>query len=545
MVHIEDFPPMENEVGRAVHGDPRCLMVRRLSGTLRPTRTSKGSFFDVLLKEFFGCQRFLVMSFSLIRRFRVFPCSSSQNRVCLIMKLQICVFVACLGLSGVRVCANGGGYVKGSGYTGSFQPSGLESVEMVSEHLKITLYPEHVAVDVEYVLRNTGKPLTVTAGFPCTSWNPKKYRGSFFGNTGLSLDEMKMTLDGSPLAWKKKREKKPEPVVGQRRDWFGDVQSTRPTSVKPPATPEGDRSETWVHSWYVCSVPFAKGQSRTLRASYEAEYYQSGSFVSSNERNGASGFSYVFSSAAAWKGTIKEGLVEIINKGAHPDEMLIEPKDRFRRVGDRYVWNFKDFEPTPNDDLRVTAHQPYQVYRAYNRQPEDDESWGRVGDYHIRHNSYLFVSRYMSVEASSTLPNQGEFDYSPVNVCDWGRDSAWAEGAEGDGIGESLTLTPKKPLKAQFVEIFPGYGKDRETFHRNNRVKELIVQVNDGKEAKVYLDDTYGVQVFRLPGGVQTVEKLRLTIGDVYRGSKFRDTCISSVRLHCPLKKKPHIQGAR
>ena len=51
--------------------------------------------------------------------------------------------------------------------------------------------------------------------------------------------------------------------------------------------------------------------------------------------------------------------------------------------------------------------------------------------------------------ASSTLAAQGKHNYDVVNIKgDPTREvqSPWAEGVEGDGIGESITLNVKRPL---------------------------------------------------------------------------------------------------
>ena len=48
--------------------------------------------------------------------------------------------------------------------------------------------------------------------------------------------------------------------------------------------------------------------------------------------------------------------------------------------------------------------------------------------------------------ASSTLPPSGNHKYDVGNLKSNEGDLAWSEGVEGDGVGESITLTVTRPL---------------------------------------------------------------------------------------------------
>jgi hypothetical protein len=41
------------------------------------------------------------------------------------------------------------------------------------------------------------------------------------------------------------------------------------------------------------------------------------------------------------------------------------------------------------------------------------------------------------------------------------------------------------------------------------------------------------------------ITKIKMVIKGVHRGTQFRDTCISLVKLRAPLGKKPEVHGAR
>ena len=81
-------------------------------------------------------------------------------------------------------------------------------------------------------------------------------------------------------------------------------------------------------------------------------------------------------------------------------------------------------------------------------------------------------------------PPQGKHNYDVVNIKgDPTREilSPWAEGVEGDGIGESITLNVKRPLPLYGILIQPGYYDydDKEPWLKNNRVAALEITLND------------------------------------------------------------------
>ena len=134
------------------------------------------------------------------------------------------------------------------------------------------------------------------------------------------------------------------------------------------------------------------------------------------------------------------------------------------------------------------------------------------------------------------------------NVSDWDRGTAWVEGRDGHGLGESLTLTLERPAKIQRLGIRNGYTKSPALYLANSRVMQLLVSVNGGKAEAVELPDEYLEEEhfwFDLPKTSGAVKTIRLEIGAVYPGTKYADTAISGIRLMQALDKTPKIQPAR
>jgi hypothetical protein len=82
---------------------------------------------------------------------------------------------------------------------------------------------------------------------------------------------------------------------------------------------------------------------------------------------------------------------------------------------------------------------------------------------------------------------------------------------------------------------------------KNNRVAALEITLNDEHTFTESIPDEHFKRPYliRVRDYTKPVNKIKLVIKGVHRGTQFRDTCISLVELRAPLTKKPEIQGAR
>lgn len=166
------------------------------------------------------------------------------------------------------------------------------------------------------------------------------------------------------------------------------------------------------------------------------------------------------------------------------------------------------------------------------------------------------------IDASSCL-SSGNGDYMPKNLGHLaGRSLAWAEGADGSGIGESIYITtrcgyqydhelyPKGTVRFLSGDIEPdiydgymrytqicvvnGYSKTQKTWAENGRVKRLLMYVEGRPYARLELEDTLYPQYFTLP--VDTIKAadgvdihFTFEIEDVYAGTTYEDTCMTGL----------------
>lgn len=144
-----------------------------------------------------------------------------------------------------------------------------------------------------------------------------------------------------------------------------------------------------------------------------------------------------------------------------------------------------------------------------------------------------------NVTASSTLAGQGPNTYIANHAHDLGYDTAWVEGVEGPGIGQTLTYTfTNKCPRITHMHIHTGYTKDEITWIKNNRVRTLELSINGESIAKLQLADTRAQQSFNFeafglgPLGRRADGKdltLTFKILDVYPGTTYDDTAITEI----------------
>ncbi|MDD6487077.1 MAG: hypothetical protein PUF61_09045 [Spirochaetales bacterium] len=109
----------------------------------------------------------------------------------------------------------------------------------------------------------------------------------------------------------------------------------------------------------------------------------------------------------------------------------------------------------------------------------------------------------------------------------------WVEGKKGDGIGESFefdTTYPKGGLPLD-VRILNGYVDPLKPhlFKENNRIKKALLETDTGIKKEVEFRDEVEFTQIILPSDVKHI---KLTILEVYKGTKYQDTCITAVEVN-------------
>lgn len=203
------------------------------------------------------------------------------------------------------------------------------------------------------------------------------------------------------------------------------------------------------------------------------------------------------------------------------------------------------------EDTRDSSSYSYKEWKKYKdkntfdlanpRKGGSEEGWGQV---------VFYDAGIKNIKASSYLSENtknGFIEYLPQNLLErvyymTGPDydkvtydsltPPWVEGKEDYGIGEYLDIEFKWPSdELQILNGFVDFTR-MDLYEKNSRVKTVLIESQNPKFSKEYeLEDLVKYTLINLP---QKTDKIRITIKDVYPGTKYKDTCLSSILVTNP-----------
>ena len=139
-----------------------------------------------------------------------------------------------------------------------------------------------------------------------------------------------------------------------------------------------------------------------------------------------------------------------------------------------------------------------------------------------------------SVYASSSLDSIDGKGFSALGANDLLYNTAWIEGAKGDGVGEYLEyFFANKSARITEIKIANGYMNSEIAWNENNRVKKLKLTVNGRAYGVLNLQDARTSQTFKIGllghnmDGTKLV--LKFEIMEVYSGTKYDNTAITEI----------------
>lgn len=132
-----------------------------------------------------------------------------------------------------------------------------------------------------------------------------------------------------------------------------------------------------------------------------------------------------------------------------------------------------------------------------------------------------------TLKASSELM-EGNIVYSGSNLKTLELDKCWVENKQDYGIGEYI----KFGINGRGFFFFNGYlsGKKNYLYNQNSRVKQLEVTLVQNNVSKFFdIADTPNPQLLLFDTDYSG--EVIIKIIDVYKGTKYSDTCINSILL--------------
>lgn len=138
-----------------------------------------------------------------------------------------------------------------------------------------------------------------------------------------------------------------------------------------------------------------------------------------------------------------------------------------------------------------------------------------------------------STDASSTLTEQtarGPVTYHPGNMRpDAALGDFWSEGAAGPGVGSSLQTSFPDPAALHLLVYFGGVYRSPELYNWNARPAAMTLEAaGTGRSRSLRLPDTRDPLIIPI-AGIGAPSALRVSISEVYGGSRWEDMCISAM----------------
>ena len=136
-----------------------------------------------------------------------------------------------------------------------------------------------------------------------------------------------------------------------------------------------------------------------------------------------------------------------------------------------------------------------------------------------------------SVTATSYLEEKEyNIKHLPEFVVDGDLNTAWVEGKDDQGVGETIVLNFNEDCVINGFLIYAGYQKSSSLYEKNSRPSLIEVFFSDGSTEEFVVYDINGEQKITL-SSPRISNSVSFTILDVYSGDTYTDTAISEISL--------------
>ena len=433
------------------------------------------------------------------------------------MMRYVFIALAAFAIMPVPLFANGGTFnTSAVQRTGDLIPVQKEAISLQREELKIRIEEDDAFVEVSYELLNHGPADTVMFGFPVDLATEE---------TLHAINGYEYVLSQSFQGFRVRDNQKAVPVERVLNKPIEN--SDRPAGLDPKIE--------LVRRWSLLSLHFEAGERKHLTVNYRVRCFgvDHGFEGDWDWHFGQRSFFYTFRPAATWgDGHVGELAINLdatwLSERGIPITGLPIGGKSDDHGGVRWTFRNCSLERLPDFAFR---YDPAAVYRQE-----------RIAQHLIP------AQALTGLTVSSALHPEGATHYSQQSMLDRDLNTSWVEGARGFGVGESIVYVPKKVNLAS-IGVLNGYWKKESLYYANGRIKKLRVELDVGGEVddpndrhqvtEVDLPDRpYRELNLRYPlnsadwvviffGGNGIVERVRLTILEVYPGKQFQDTAIT------------------
>ncbi|HEY3298665.1 MAG TPA: hypothetical protein VGK34_08430 [Armatimonadota bacterium] len=364
------------------------------------------------------------------------------------------LFLTVLILGSVPTYADDGSYSEsGGGAASPMTPN--SSIRMVRERIDIRLGQKGAVVKCVFVFKNEGAACSVQMGFP------ESQRAIGEGSLSGGLDHFVSFVDGK---------------------------TAKVTHRFPPEGHSFDNNQRRDYtSWYVKTVKFTAGQTRTVEddyfSRYGTSYYLGGTDVPQEL------FRYVLVTGVTWKGPIGVAVINVDASHMDSTRDIDLPKGCVKVGAHKWTWTAKNIEP--KEDFKITLRPRYPLF---NGQRIDGGRWARLQD---RYGVIMVGCDFIKAVGGSSVIDDGK------HTCTMkynGHALVMKEGSRTAKFDNSAVILPisiemhpryfsgcEVPL-ATVVKLFGGsLSLDRTT-------GRLSVKLKDRRTEEQRRDDTWGLK---------------------------------------------------
>lgn len=137
------------------------------------------------------------------------------------------------------------------------------------------------------------------------------------------------------------------------------------------------------------------------------------------------------------------------------------------------------------------------------------------------------------IESSNFIQDDSKIDYRPDKAYDGDIKTAWCVGNSGIGDWIKFYFRPGPPEISEVLMgkrnlyrlgIINGLSASKKLYYENNRIKKMSAEFDNGQKRIINFKDgilDYQDYIFNIRS-----KWVKLTILEVYKGSKYNDTCI-------------------
>ena len=410
--------------------------------------------------------------------------------------------------------------------TGNLEMMKKKNISLNEERVSVLIDEDYANVNVEYKFENHGQADTVAYGFPIDLY--------YKSEQVLNLHEKSFTNfkleDSTGFLKTFKYTPRNEDEVSKLLDGAAD-------------------HEKRFREWFISEIPFKEKETKTIQVSYRVKSRLDDWVYTKSFRPEFSDrtFTYLLKPSKNWgDGIVKRcritmDLRPLLKSGGIIKE--IYPKGYVNEKG-VLIWEYSNLDLARAEEIKVVYDNSAAALTKY-------VSRERIPSRHVA-----------SVKASSVLKTDevNIYNYEPKNLFDHDLNTAWCEGVKGHGEGQWVEFGFAGNVNVGAIGIINGYTKREALYYANNRIKTIKLDVeyqrreddpekaSDESKKDVEKENTAidlkQLQFNELNKNVQApfiswladyddsyrrVNKIRLTILEVYPGTKYDDTCISEV----------------